>query len=274
MTAENVPPGVDPNVPTPARMYDYFLGGSNNFEVDRQFASRIKELVPEVSDSAWANRAFHQRAVAWLAARQGLDQYIDIGAGLPTQGNTHELVRARIPSARVVYVDNDPMVLAHGQALLEGIDGVEMIMADLRDPDSVLTNPVLTELIDLSRPVGFLLTGVLYFVADGADPWRLVQRYADALAPDSYLVLSHLTSDNKPPRAIQTGQEVYSRATESLHFRSRDQFERFFTGLELVPPYPGAEPAVSHVGVWGAEDPVAADTDDSRWLYCGVARRP
>ena len=274
MAAENVPPGVDPNVPTPARMYDYFLGGSNNFEVDRQFGNRIKELVPEVSDSAWANRAFHQRAVAWLAAQQGLDQYIDIGAGLPTQGNTHELVRASIPAARVVYVDNDPMVLAHGRALLDGIDGVEMIMADLRDPDSVLGNPVLTELVDLSRPVGFLLTGVLYFVADGADPWRLVQRYAHALAPDSYLVLSHLTSDNKPPRAIQTGQEVYARATESLHFRSRDQVERFFAGLELVPPYPGAEPGVSHVGVWGAEDPVAADTDDSRWLYCGVARRP
>ena len=274
MTADNVPPGVDPNIPTPARMYDYFLGGSNNFEVDRQFASRIQELVPEVSDSAWANRAFHQRAVAWLAAERGLDQYVDIGAGLPTQGNTHELVRASVPFARIVYVDNDPMVLAHGRALLDGVDGVEMIMADLRDPESVLTNPGLTELIDLSRPVGFLLTGVLYFVADASDPWRLVRRYADALAPDSYLVLSHLTSDNKPPRAIQTGQEVYARATENLHFRTRDQFERFFDGLELLPPYPGAEPAVSHVGVWGAEDPVAADTDDSRWLYCGVARRP
>jgi O-methyltransferase involved in polyketide biosynthesis len=166
------------------------------------------------------------------------------------------------------------MVLAHGRALLDGVSGVEVILADLRDPDSVLTNPVLTDLIDLSRPVALLMTGVLYFVADGADPWRLVRRYAQALAPDSYLVLSHLTSDSKPPRAIQTGQEVYARATENLHFRTREQVERFFTGLELVPPYPGAEPAVSHVGVWGAEDPVAADTDDSRWLYCGVARRP
>ena len=274
MTADQIPPGVDPNVPTPARLYDYFLGGSNNYEVDRQLAERIRALVPEVSDSAWANRAFHQRAATWLAAQRGLDQYIDIGAGLPTQGNTHELVRALVPDARVVYVDNDPMVLAHGTALLDGVDGVEMIMADLRDPEAVLSHPVLTSLIDLSRPVGFLMTGVLYFVADGSDPWGLVARYVGALAAGSYLVLSHLTSDSKPTRAVETGQDVYARATEGLYFRTREQVERFFTGLELEPPYPGAPAAVSYVGVWGAEDPVAADTDDSRWLYCGVARRP
>jgi hypothetical protein len=274
MTADQIPPGVDPSVPTPARLYDYFLGGSNNFEVDRQLAERIRSLVPEVSDSAWANRAFHQRAATWLAAQRGLDQYIDIGAGLPTQGNTHELVRAEVPDARVVYVDNDPMVLAHGAALLDGVPGVEMVMADLRDPEAVLTDPALTALIDLSRPVGFLMTGVLYFVADGSDPWGLVARYVSALASGSYLVLSHLTSDSKPTRAVETGQDVYARATEGLYFRSREQVERFFTGLELEPPYPGAPAVVSYVGVWGAEDPVAADTDDSRWLYCGVARRP
>ncbi len=274
MTPDHIPPGVDPNVPTPARLYDYFLGGNNNFEVDRQLAERIRSLVPEVSDSAWANRAFHQRAATWLAAQRGLDQYIDIGAGLPTQGNTHELVRAQVPDARVVYVDNDPMVLAHGTALLDGVPGVEMVMADLRDPEAVLTHPGLTGLIDLSRPVGFLMTGVLYFVADGSDPWGLVARYVSALASGSYLVLSHLTSDSKPTRAVETGQDVYARATEGLYFRSREQVERFFTGLELEPPYPGAPAAVSYVGVWGAEDPVAADTDDSRWLYCGVARRP
>ena len=274
MTPDQIPPGVDPNVPTPARLYDYFLGGSNNFEVDRQLAERIRSLVPEVSDSAWANRAFHQRAATWLAAQRRLDQYIDIGAGLPTQGNTHELVRAEVPDARVVYVDNDPMVLAHGAALLDGVPGVEMVMADLRDPEAVLTHPGLTGLIDLSRPVGFLMTGVLYFVADGSDPWGLLARYVSALASGSYLVLSHLTSDSKPTRAVETGQDVYARATEGLYFRTREQVERFFTGLELEPPYPGAPAAVSYVGVWGAEDPVAADTDDSRWLYCGVARRP
>jgi hypothetical protein len=274
MTADQIPPGVDPNVPTPARLYDYYLGGSNNFEVDRQLAQRIRDVIPEISDSAWANRAFHQRAANWLAAERGLDQYIDVGAGLPTQGNTHELVRATVPGARVVYVDNDPMVLAHGNALLDGVSGVEMVMADLRDPDSVLAHPALTGLIDLSKPVGLLMTGVLYFVADGSDPWGLVARYVAALAPDSYLVLSHLTADSKPPRAVETGKDVYARTTEGIYFRTREQTERFFTGLELEPPYPGAAAQVSYVGVWGAEDPVAADTDDSRWLYCGVARRP
>jgi hypothetical protein len=274
VAAEEAPPGVDPRIPTPARMYDYFLGGTNNFEVDRQLAERIKAIVPEINDGARANRAFHQRAAAWLAAELGLDQFIDIGAGLPTQGNTHELVRASVPGARVVYVDNDPMVLAHSRALLEGVDGVRAIMADMRAPDSVLSHPDLTRLIDLSRPVGLLMTGVLYFVADESDPWDLVRRYVEAIAPDSYVALSHLTSDGKPPRAVETGEEVYARATENLHFRTREQFERFFDGLELVPPYPGAEPAVTYVGIWGAEDPAAADTDDSRWLYCGVARRP
>jgi hypothetical protein len=147
-------------------------------------------------------------------------------------------------------------------------------MADMRAPDSMLSHPDLTRLIDLSRPVGLLMTGVLYFVADESDPWDLVRRYVEAIAPDSYVALSHLTSDGKPPRAVETGEEVYARATENLHFRTREQFERFFDGLELVAPYPGAEPAVTYVGIWGAEDPAAADTDDSRWLYCGVARRP
>jgi O-methyltransferase involved in polyketide biosynthesis len=274
MTADSIPPGVNPEVPTPARLYDYFLGGSNHFEVDRQLGKRIQDLVPEVSDSAWANRAFHQRAAVWLARERGLDQFIDVGAGLPTQGNTHELVRSVVPDARVIYVDNDPMVLAHGGALLAGVPGVDIVLADLRDPEALLSDPVLTSQIDLSRPVGFLMSGVLYFVADEADPWGLVASYVRALAPGSYIVLSHLTSDNKPPRAVETGEAVYARATENIHFRTRAEFERFFEGLEMVPPYPGAPAAVSYVGVWGAEDPVAADTDDSRWLYCGVARRP
>lgn len=268
-----VPPGVDPATPTPARLYDYFLGGSNNFEVDRILAERIRGLVPEISDSAWANRAFHQRAARWLAAECGIGQFIDVGAGLPTQGNTHELVQQARPDARVVYVDNDPMVLAHARALLAGVEGATFVLADLRDPDSVLGHPELRALIDFSQPVGLLMTGVMYFVADESDPWRIVARYVSALAPGSYLALSHLTADSKPPRAVQEGQDVYARATENLHFRSKVQVERFFDGLEIVPPYPGAKPAVSYVGEWGAEDPDRADGDDSRWLYCAVARR-
>jgi hypothetical protein len=269
-----VPPGVDVTTPTPARLYDYFLGGTNNFEVDRAVAERIRALVPEISDSAWANRAFHQRAARWMAENRGIRQFIDIGAGLPTQGNTHELVQQAQPGARVVYVDNDPMALAHARNLLAGSVGTTFIQADLREPDSVLSHPDLQELIDFSEPIGLLMTGVMYFVADESDPWGIVARFVAALPSGSYLALSHLTADGKPPRAVQEGQDAYARATENLYFRPRAQVERFFEGMELVPPHPGSEPAVSYVGQWGAEDPALADGDDSSWLYCGVARRP
>lgn len=267
-----VPPGVDPATPTPARLYDYFLGGSNNFEVDRMLAERIRVLVPEISDSAWANRAFHQRAARWMAADRGIRQFIDVGAGLPTQGNTHELVQEAQPGARVVYVDNDPLVMAHARSLLAGSAGTAFIQGDLRDPDGVLADPELRKLIDFAEPVGLLMTGVMYFVADDCDPWGIVARFVAALPSGSYLALSHLTADGKPPRAVQEGQDVYARATENLYFRSRGQVEQFFDGLQLVPPHPGAGPGVSYVGQWGADEPELADGDDSSWLYCGVAR--
>ena len=267
------PPGVDTATPTPARLYDYFLGGTNNFEADRALAERIRALVPEISDSAWANRAFHQRAARWMAER-GIRQFLDLGAGLPTQGNTHELVQQAQPGAHVVYVDNDPMVLGHARSLLAGAHGARFIQADLRDTESVLFNPELRELIDFSEPVGLLITGVMYFVADESDPWGIVARFVAATPAGSYLALSHLTADSKPPRAVQEGQDVYARATENLHFRSRAQVARFFDGLQIVPAYPGADPAVSYVGEWGADDLSLADGDDSRWLYCAVARRP
>jgi S-adenosyl methyltransferase len=268
-----LPAGVDPAKPTPARMYDYFLGGTSNFPADRELGDRLKALVPEISDSAWANRSFHQRAARWMA-ELGVSQFIDIGAGLPTQGNTHDLVQQVNASARVVYVDNDPMVLAHGAALLGESVNTKIIMADLRDPGAVLNHPDLRALIDLAEPAGLLMTGVMYFVADESDPWGLVASYLAAVAPGSYLALSHLTADSKPVRAVDEGVGAYARATENLNSRSRAEVERFFDGLELVEPYAGAGPAVTHVGLWGAEDPAAADTDDSRWLYCGVARRP
>jgi S-adenosyl methyltransferase len=271
--AQPIPEGVDPGKPTPARMYDYFLGGTNNFEVDRQLGDRLKALVPEIGDSAWANRSFHQRAARWMADH-GLRQFIDIGAGLPTQGNTHDLVQQVAPEARVVYVDNDPMVLAHGSALLGDSSNTKIILADLREPDRLLNHPDLRALIDFGEPVGLLLTGVLYFVADASDPWGLVAACVAAIPPGSYVALSHLTGDSKPSRAVEESKNVYSRGTENIYFRSKAEVERFFEGLELVPPYEGAEPVISHVGLWGAEDPDAADTDDSRWLYCGVARRP
>jgi len=271
--AERVPPGVDASTPSPARLYDYYLGGVNNFQVDRDAAERMRVLMPELSDAAWANRGFHQRAAVWIA-EHGVRQFIDIGSGLPTTGNTHEAVHKVAPDARVVYVDNDPMVAAHARELLADDGSTKFILADLRDPDSVLGHPVLRGHINFGEPAGLLMTSVMHFIADAGDPWGLVARYLAALAPGSYLALSHATMDQLPPRMVEAGLAMYAQAAERLYPRPRAEVERFFDGLELVPPYKGARPAVSYVGLWGAEDPEAADSDGSRVLYSGVARRP
>jgi hypothetical protein len=271
--AEWVPPGVDPLTPSPARLYDYYLGGKNNFQVDRDAAERVRALMPELSDAAWANRGFHQRAARWIAER-GVRQFLDLGSGLPTTGNTHEAVHKTAPDARVVYVDNDPMVAAYARELLADNGTTKFLLADLRDPESVLEDPEVRAQIDFAEPTGLLMTSVMHFVADDSDPWGLVARYLAALAPGSYLALSHSTMDQLPPSMVQAGLALYENAAERLYPRSRAEVERFFGGLELVPPYEGAQAAVDHVGLWGAEDPGSADSDGSRVLYCGVARRP
>jgi S-adenosyl methyltransferase len=272
--APRVPPGVDPETPSPARLYDYFLGGTDNFPADRAAAEKIRARMPELADAAWANRGFHQRTALWLAGSRGIRQFIDIGSGLPTPNNTHQAVQKAAPDARVVYVDHDPLVRAYASALLTGDGSTRFVAADLRDPDRVLTDPGTRELIDFGRPVGLLMTAVLHFVADGSDPRGLVARYLAALAPGSYLALSHVTADQKPPAAVQALQDAYADATEQLYPRTRAEVARFFGGLELVPPYEGAARAVTYVGEWGAEDPELADSDGSRWTYGGVARRP
>jgi len=271
---EQAMPGVDLTRPSPARLYDYYLGGTHNLPVDREVGDKLKAAVPDLEDGVWANRAFHQRAASWLAAEVGIRQFIDIGSGLPTRNNTHEAVHSAAPSSRVVYVDNDPMVAVYAGQLLAADGTTAVVTMDLRDPGAVLGHPDLRAVIDFAEPVGLLMTAVMHFVADGSDPWGLVHRYVDATASGSYLVLSHFTADNLPPTQVRAGRDVYDRATESIHPRSRAEVTRFFDGLELVPPQEGAEPAVTYVGMWHAEDPEAADSDGSRGLYCGVARRP
>jgi hypothetical protein len=270
---EQVPAGVDTSKPSPARMYDYMLGGTHNFQVDRDATHEFQAQFPDLEDAAWANRGFHGRAARWMATTQGIEQFIDIGSGLPTQSNTHQVLHAVNPSARVAYVDNDPMIMATAQELLTGDGTTAVIQADLRDPDALLANPDLRRLIDFGRPAGLLMTAVVQFVCDSSDPWGIVARYVAALAPGSCLALSHITGDKVPPRSIATGVRVYTRATESAYPRTRVEIERFFDGLEIVPPYPGASPAVCHVGVWGSEDPDGADSDGSRVFWCGVARK-
>ena len=271
---EQAPHGVDAATPSPARLYDYYLGGTNNFAIDRQVAELLRVSLPELTDAAWANRGFHQRAARWMAAEFGIRQFIDLGSGLPTQGNTHEAVTQVAPDARVVYADHDPMVLGHAKALLTGTLATTVIQADLRDPDAVLNHPELRAVIDLAKPIGLLMTAVLHFVADEADPWGLVARYMGGAAPGSYLALSHATADRLPPGAVRAMYDTYQKATEKIHLRTKAEVERLFAGLEMVAPFADAEPGVTFVGKWGAEDACAADTDGSRVLYCGVARRP
>jgi S-adenosyl methyltransferase len=274
MTEAEAPPGVDTSTPSPARLYDYFLGGTTNFPVDRAAGDRLRAALPDLYDAARANRGFHQRSARWMASEHGISQFIDLGSGLPTQGNTHEAVRQVLPGPRVVYVDNDPMVHAMSGGLIDDAARTRLIIADIRDPDEVLGHPDLRDLIDFSKPVGLLMTAVVHFVADGSDPWGLVKRYTGVLAPGSYLALSHATADKLPPRSVQAMYDTYDHATTQIYLRTRDEVTRFFDGLDFVPPYADAAPGVTYVGVWGADDPEVADTEGSRVLYCGVARRP
>lgn len=271
--AQRVPVGVDPSAPSMARIYDYLLGGSNHFESDRAAARIMTERAPELVDGVSANRGFHQRAAKWLA-EQGVRQFIDLGSGLPTAGNTHDVVLKIDPSARIVYVDIDPMVLSYSEIELAGEDSVEAIVADVKDVDAVLGSEAAQRLINFDEPVAILLTGVLHFIADEEDPAGLVARYLARLAPGSYLVCSQVNPDQKPPRTVDAINRATQRASGGdAHLRSRAEIRAIMGDVEIVPPYEGAEPEVTWAGLWGCEDPKAADSDGSRWIYCAVGRK-
>ena len=267
------PEGLDVTRPSPARIYDYMLRGSHHFEADEAAAERLLTVVPEIRDCAWSNRGFHQRAAAWIA-RQGVRQFLDIGSGLPTVGTrTRWSARStRMPGSSTWTTTRWWSCTARGSSTSP--ERVSVLCADLREPDSILGHPAVRELIDPAEPTGLLMTAVLMFVADSDDPWSLVARYVRAMRSGSYLSLSHLTDDAKPPLAVDGFRRVFDHATEQMHFRSKAQVARFFDGLEVVPPYAGAAPAITYSGLWGAEDVQLADSDGSRWLYCAVARKP
>jgi hypothetical protein len=267
------PPGDEPTRPSAARVYDYILGGTLNYPVDREVAEMLKAVVPDVVDGIWANRGFHGRAAVWMA-EHGIRQFIDIESGPPTQGNTHQAVRKAVADARVVYIDRDPEVAAHRRPTLAGDPRLAVLTDDMRDPGTLLGHPSLRRLIDFAEPTGILMAGAVNFIADKEDPWSLVARYMAAVAPGSYLALSHGTADRFPSAWVQGALDTYAIADEPVYLRPKAEVERFFEGLELVPPYKGAGPVVTYAGVWGAEDPDAADTEGSRGIYCGVARRP
>jgi O-methyltransferase involved in polyketide biosynthesis len=271
--ALRIPAGVDTSRPSPARIYDYLLRGPHFFDADAIAAQRILALVPETRDAVWAARGFHQRVASWIA-KQGVRQFLDLGSGLPTVGNTYDVVTKVQPDARVVYVDSDPMVELHSTAISESSGAVHVLRADLREPDAILANPGVQAMIDPREPTGLLMNAVMMFIADASDPWALVSRYVRAMGSGSYLSLSHLTDDAKPPAAVEGVRMLFENAAEQLYFRGKTEVARFFDGLELVPPFAGAPPELTFSGLWGAEAPELADSDGSRWLYCGVARIP
>lgn len=261
-------------VPTAAGMYDYYLDGSAHTPVDRAAAQQIVQLLPEIRDAAWANRGFLQRAVKRMAGF-GIRQFLDLGSGLPTQRNTHDAVAEVAPDGRVVYVDIEPAVVERAREILAGTDRATAIRGDVRQPEAILNHPETGRLIDFSQPVGLLLVAVLHFVPDDDDPWSLVRRYRDAVAPGSYLALSHSSmGDQVSDEVREAGTKIYAHTANPPTDRARTEIERFFEGLEIVSPYPGAPPGLVFVGLWGADDPEQADSEGSRLGYAAVARRP
>jgi SAM-dependent methyltransferase len=220
-----------------SRIYDYYLGGSHNFEVDREAARKAIEIMPGLPKIMQANRAFMRRAVRY-AVDCGITQFLDIGSGIPTFGNVHEVAQSAGPGARVVYVDNDPVAVAHSRAVLEGNDDATIVAADLRRPQEILGSPQVARLLDFGRPVALLLVAVLHFMAEEDDPQGAVAELRDALAPGSLLVLTHASTDGGPVTAEQGDQVegVYRKANSPLIMRSRQQIDRYFDGFDYVEP--------------------------------------
>ena len=262
-----VPFGIDPTIPSTARMYDFWLGGKDHFAVDRMAALEVSEAAPEVKMMAIENRRFLRRAVRYLATEADITQFLDIGTGLPTQGNVHEVAQQVNPDSRVVYVDNDPMVLAHSRALKTS-GNTAMIEADLRDPAAILAHPRTQALINLQQPLAVLLVAVLHFIGGEDDPYSIVTSIFDSLPPGSYLVVSHATG-GIPSAASATRVEGHYRknVASGTTLRSPEEILRFFDKFELV------EPGLVRVTHWHPVEPGGPD-DEKIWLLGAVGRKP
>ncbi|WP_214104820.1 SAM-dependent methyltransferase [Acrocarpospora catenulata] len=231
---DRVPDGVDPAVPSSARVYDYLLGGKDNYAVDRAIAERLLSVAPDTRSVARANRAFLARAVRFLC-EQGITQFIDLGTGIPTSPSVHEVARETHPEARVVYVDNDPLVKVHNDALLATDDRVITLRADIRRPDEIVEHPDVRALIDFDKPVGVLLVTVLHFVSDEEGAYQIVAGLRDKIVSGSYVVLSHSSSDSDPEVLTQLKASTAGSPAQST-FRSHDEILGFFEGLEIESP--------------------------------------
>jgi hypothetical protein len=263
-----VPPGVDTRRANVARVYDYWLGGTHNFLADQDVGRAILAVEPLMGEIARTNRAFLRRAVT-LLGHLGIDQFLDLGSGIPTSGNVHEIAQAAHPGARVAYVDVDPVAIAHSKAILAGNENAAIVDADLRAPEKILADETVRRLIDFGRPVGLILALVLHFIADEENPWQIVATLREAMAPGSYLVLAHATDDGRKPTVAQAVGTVYNRSVATqFHTRSRAQIRRLFDGFEFV------DPGLVYATTWRPDSPdeVSADLAEYGTLV-GVARR-
>ncbi|MFD4670773.1 SAM-dependent methyltransferase [Lentzea sp. NPDC058450] len=264
-----VPLGIDTTVPSMARVYDYILGGAHNFAADRQVGSQIEKLVPGLPSVARLNRRFLGRAVNFLMD-QGVRQFLDIGSGIPTVANVHEVAQTRDPDARVVYVDKDPVAFAHSQLLLADNENAAIVQADMRDPEAVLSSPEVARLLRLDEPVGLLMLLMLHWVPDEDSPEKLVAHYRDALPAGSFVAMTHVAKDQIDESVDQAAAVVnQSRSADQMHMRTHAQVSALFDGFSLV------EPGLVGCGEWRPDGPgdFADEASMNMFLYAGVGRK-
>lgn len=262
------PSEIDTSRPHPARLYDYFLGGKDNYVVDREAAEAVLRLAPEARDIAHENRAFLGRVVRYLVGEVGIRQIIDIGTGIPTLGNVHEVAHQIDPAVRVAYVDNDPIVHVHASALLAGQGSTSIVLADVRDPAGLLARSEVQELIDFRQPVAVLMIAIVHFITDQEEPGRIISAFRAAVAPGSYFALSHATADLHDEIVTGGATKIYARATAPLVPRSRAQVTAMFEGWDLI------EPGVVQIPLWRPDGGTPHSGDLAKIAaYGGVARK-
>nr|WP_042193939.1 SAM-dependent methyltransferase [Kibdelosporangium sp. MJ126-NF4]CTQ95521.1 hypothetical protein [Kibdelosporangium sp. MJ126-NF4] len=263
------PRSYDSETPNASRMYDYYLGGAMNFTADRELAERAKTVLPCTPALARLNRSWLRRVVH-ACLDEGIDQFLDLGSGIPTVGNVHEIVQRRVPDAKVVYVDYDATAVTHAQKLLQGNENAGIVHADIRDPDSVLQSAEVGRLLDFQRPMGLLMVGILLYVGDEYDPGGLVATYRDACVPGSLLPISVITTQIVAEQDPVTHKQildligVYDDASEQIHTRSPDDMKSWFTGMDLL------EPGITTLPQWRPDGSLEADNDsEARLLGIG-----
>jgi hypothetical protein len=259
-------PVIDTNTAHPARVYDYWLGGQDNFAADREAAELALQAYPQLAEAMQSNRAFLARAVRYLTGEAAIRQFLDVGTGIPAASNTHQVAQHEAPDSRIVYVDNDPIVLLHARALLKSTPegACDYIQADLRNPEAILAEAART--LDFGKPVALMLLAIMQFIVDEEDPYALVSRLLAALPSGSYLVVSHPTDDFNPNRQDESIQRYNERVADQATLRGHDETERFFAGLELLAP------GVVAVAEWRPDSDLDSARPSSMW--CGVARKP